>query len=240
MIFNEDYAKFYDMLYSDKDYTSECNFLEEVFKRYSKIPVRSILDVGCGTGNHAAELIKRGYDVVGVEPSEPMASFAVKKGIDVVLGKVLDLPNFNNKFDAVISMFTVIGYIHDTNELIDTFKWIRQHTNHLFIFDFWNGNAVLTQKPTIGKKRISDEYYRVKYPKLITNDHVVRVKQTIYDNSDNIIVEEEHVVRYYFPREIEHYLNDAGFRLIGLFPCWRLDRDIRDTDWDIVAVAEVI
>jgi len=238
MPFEDKYAEYYDIIYSDKDYSKECDFLEKVFTKYSKIPVNTIFDVGCGTGNHASELIKRGYNVLGLDPSEYMARFALQRGVNVIVGRPLDFPKFKVKFDIVISMFTVIGYILDTNELIETFKWIREHTKQLFIFDFWNGLAVIKHRPIFGVKNV-DNIIRYKYPSLDAKNHLVKVKHKIYDKSE-LAVEEEHVVRFYFPKEIEHYLNDAGFRLLGLFPCWDLERDITEDDWDIVAVAEVI
>ncbi|RLI75705.1 hypothetical protein DRO97_02625 [Archaeoglobales archaeon] len=238
MPFEDTYAEYYDIIYSDKDYTKECDFLEEVFTKYSKIPVNTILDVGCGTGNHAKELINRGYTVTGIEPSYAMAKLAICKGVNVILGKPLDFPNFNKKFDAVISMFTVIGYIHDTDELIETFKWIGNNTRQLFIFDFWNGLAVIKHRPLFGVKSVNN-IIRYKYPKLDAKNHLVKVKHKIYDRA-KLVTEEEHVVRFYFPKEIEHYLNEAGFKLLGLFPCWDLERVITEEDWDIVAVAEVV
>jgi predicted TPR repeat methyltransferase len=51
MVFGN-YARFYDNLYSDKDYAAECRYLEKLFRRHSGRGVRSILDLGCGTGNH--------------------------------------------------------------------------------------------------------------------------------------------------------------------------------------------
>ncbi len=39
-------------------------------------PVRTVLDLGCGTGAHAVRLAQRGYEVVGVDVSEDMLRFA--------------------------------------------------------------------------------------------------------------------------------------------------------------------
>ena len=52
MVFDR-YARFYDVLYRDKDYAAECRYLERIFDRHSPRRVRSVLDLGCGTGGHA-------------------------------------------------------------------------------------------------------------------------------------------------------------------------------------------
>ena len=60
MIYNK-YGRYYDLIYSGKDYSAECDYVEECIRCFSVIPVGRILDVGCGTGSHAVILAKRGY-----------------------------------------------------------------------------------------------------------------------------------------------------------------------------------
>ena len=70
------YAEHYDLFYQHKDYEAECSFLEAVFQRFAGQPVRSILDLGCGTGGHALRLAQRGYVVTGVDRSAAMLAEA--------------------------------------------------------------------------------------------------------------------------------------------------------------------
>ena len=53
-LFGKEYADQYDLLYGDKDYEAECDLLEKVFRLYSSAPVKTILDLGCGTGNQTS------------------------------------------------------------------------------------------------------------------------------------------------------------------------------------------
>lgn len=45
MNYNRKYSEYYDLFNQGKDYSKECNFLEEVFKKYSKIQIKNILDL---------------------------------------------------------------------------------------------------------------------------------------------------------------------------------------------------
>ena len=72
------YADSYDLFYQDKDYAEETRQIESIFKTYNTT-VHSILDLGCGTGNHAFPLAQRGYEVVGVDRSAHMLARARSK-----------------------------------------------------------------------------------------------------------------------------------------------------------------
>ena len=78
-VFGKEYADQYDTFYHDKNYEAECDMIEEVFRSYAGKPVKSILDLGCGTGNHALSLARRGYQVTGVDSSHEMITQAKAK-----------------------------------------------------------------------------------------------------------------------------------------------------------------
>ena len=73
--FGTDYAQQYDVLYQDKDYDAETDLLERVFAAHG-LAGNAILDLGCGTGQHALRLARRGYEVTGVDRSPEMLSIA--------------------------------------------------------------------------------------------------------------------------------------------------------------------
>lgn len=75
----KEYAEYYDLMYKDKDYEKEVDFIEEVLRKYSKFSVKKILDAGCGTGGHAIPLAKRGYEVVGFDSLKSMIKKAREK-----------------------------------------------------------------------------------------------------------------------------------------------------------------
>lgn len=62
--FFTNYAKKYDTEVYTKGTIGEVDFIE---KELGFDKTKKILDVGCGTGRHAIELTKRGYNVIGVE-----------------------------------------------------------------------------------------------------------------------------------------------------------------------------
>ena len=71
----EKYSAFYDLLYRDKDYAAEADY---VAKRIRSIlpQARSLLEFGSGTGRHGRLLAAMGFDVHGIEQSREMVSVA--------------------------------------------------------------------------------------------------------------------------------------------------------------------
>lgn len=73
------YGIYYDLIYSMKNYVAECEAIEDYFIKFSKRKVRSILDLGCGTGTHCILFAKKGYEISGVDLSEVMITQAIEK-----------------------------------------------------------------------------------------------------------------------------------------------------------------
>lgn len=81
-------------------------------------PFARILDVGCGFGRHSIELARRGYDVVGIDPSPAMIAAAQEKAERA--GVKIDFRREHGEmfvtktlFYAAICLFTSLGQIGD-------------------------------------------------------------------------------------------------------------------------------
>jgi len=248
------YAQFYDALYQDKDYPAECDFLEQIFVRYASTPVRTILDLGCGTGSHAFLLAQRGYEVMGIDRSEEMLAAARAKVTPVLersnaptfqCGDIRNL-DLGRTFDAVIAMFAVVSYMITNADLLATLRAARQHLAHggLFVFDAWFGPAVLAERPTDRYKIIQTNDARIMrfaHPELNLLQHTVNVHYKILRlKGDRVVaeVDETHPMRFLFPQEVVHYLEEAGFRVKRICPFLQLDDDLSEQDWNLAVVAK--
>lgn len=111
MVF-KDYAKYYNLLYSDKDYKKETDYIESLIRRYLPDNNNLVLDAGCGTGKHAILLAERGYHVTGIDRSEEMIGIADENRNDNSDFHVMDITHFelDTRFDVVISLFHVASY----------------------------------------------------------------------------------------------------------------------------------
>ena len=247
------YGEYYDILYADKDYERECDFLEDVFRRYSKSEIKTILDAGCGTGGHALFLAKRGYEVTGIDASEVMISIAKEKArrnktnVDFHVMDLREL-QLNKRFDACICMFAVMDYLIENRHIQKALSNIRKHLKDgsLFTFDFWYGPAVLSILPSERVKIMEKGGIRVirfAEPHLDVLHHICKVNYYLIATKGNLIVDEvneKHVVRFFFPEEIRHYLEEGGFKLLKLCSFLNLDVEPSENIWNAVAISQAI
>jgi len=150
-IFESDYADTYDIVYRDKDYAREVEAIGHLFERHRTGAIKSVLDLGCGTGRHAILLARSDLDVVGVDQSDAMLDHARKLAQEGKPGNSLtflkgDVRDFDagNTFDAALMMFNVLGYMTSNDDLLAALRSVRRHVRDggLFVFDIWYGPAV--------------------------------------------------------------------------------------------------
>ena len=252
MNFEEKLAQIYDLIYRDKNYEKECDFIEEIFKKYSGRPIKTILDIGCGTGGHAIPLVGKGYNVLGIDISESMVGKAKEKSKNIANldFHVMDMRNFrlDKKFDACIVMFAVMGYMVKNSDIIKALDNIHKHLkpNGIFLFDVWNGLAVMKIPPEQRIKEVENDkikVVRIATPNLKSSDHICEVnyKLFILDKKTNTFneINEKHIIRFYFPQKIKYYLENAGFEVLKICPFLELNGKVDENIWNIAIVAKV-
>jgi len=250
--FGSIYAGCYDALYQEKDYEAECDLIERLFKTYGNWQTKSVLDLGCGTGNHALPLSMRGFEVVGVDRSDSMLAQARKKAAqslpavrDAFCKADIHSVDLGRQFDAALLMFAVLGYQLENAEVMAALRTARRHlrSGGLLLFDVWYGPAVLFQRPSERVKLIptSDgKILRVSSSDLDTRRHTCTVRYHVWRFAAECLLsetEEEHTVRYFFPLELNMFLDSTGFVLarLGAFP--EFDRDPCEKTWNVLCVA---
>ena len=68
---------YYNLFYKDKDYQLEAKYIHKKIQEY-KLNTNSILELGCGTGKHAINLAKYGYEILGIDKSVSMLKKTIK------------------------------------------------------------------------------------------------------------------------------------------------------------------
>ena len=253
--FGSIYADCYDALYREKDYEAECDLIERLFKTYGDGQIKNVLDLGCGTGNHALPLSMRGFEVIGIDRSESMLAQARKKAAqslpavrDAFCKADIHSVDLGRQFDAALLMFAVLGYQLENADVMAALRTARRHlrSGGLLLFDVWYGPAVLFQRPSERVKIIptSDgKILRVSSSELDTRGHTCTVRFHVWKFAAERLLsetEEEHTVRYFFPLELELFLESTGFNPVRLAAFPEFQRDADEKTWNVLAVARVV
>ena len=228
-----DYARYYNLLYRDKDYAGATAFVLEILQKHGCVP-RALLDLGCGTGRHAVEMAKRGVQVTGVDMSESMLDMGQKilsrldrQEIPAPLPELFQgdvrASRLGKQFDAVVSLFHVMSYQNTEDDALAVMETAKLHLKPggLFFFDFWHGPGVLRDLPQRRERVLEDDtthIRRVAEPEHRVNDNVVAVNYTVnirdLKNGQTTELRESHSMRYWFLPELRYLAKRAGFRTI--------------------------
>jgi SAM-dependent methyltransferase len=248
----ENYAHYYDLLYQDKDYVGEVNFILKMLRFHAQ-NASEILELGCGTGAHAVLLAKQGYKIQGIDFSEEMIQRAnhrlqqlpseIINGVRFTLGDIQNT-RLNQKYDIALSLFHVFSYQINNNDLLTALATVKEHLQPggIFIFDVWYGPAVLSDRPTARIKRAENEQIkitRIAEPTLYPNENLVEINYQVFienkrkGTTDEF--QETHRMRYFFKPEIEFFLQQFDLRVISSRE-WISDRNPGLDTWGVYFV----
>ncbi|MGE4398259.1 MAG: class I SAM-dependent methyltransferase [Campylobacterales bacterium] len=243
------YAQYYNLLYADKDYEVEVDYIFSLAQKFCQMP-NSLLDIGCGTGKHAGLLQKKGISRVdGVDMSEGMLATAKINFPEIGFFQG-DARNFrlNKQYDVITSLFHVASYQSGNDDLINYLKTAKEHLGKdgIFIFDCWYGPSVLSNKPAVRVKRLENEsikVVRLAEPTMQANDNTVIVNYELIITDKvsckTTVINESHKMRYLFKPEIEYFMKEAGMELVG-FEEWMTGVEPDFDSWTAVFVGRVI
>ena len=238
----DEYSKYYDLLYKDKDYIAESKYISDLIKRFSPNS-KTVLELGCGTGKHALLLNQKGYEVFGIDLSQTMLDDAKKNGIDCTIG---DARTFraNKTFDTVLSLFHVASYQSSDEDLLDYFNTASLHLKpgDIFIFDCWYKPAVLAQLPEKRTKELENDDLKIKRfckPNHIKEKSIVEVNYDIEitDKKMNEIklISEKHTMRYFSTEDLQQFANEKNIELIHSEQ-WLTGKSPDESTWGVCFV----
>jgi ubiquinone/menaquinone biosynthesis C-methylase UbiE len=120
-------AKYYDLVYYNKNYKSEAERIISLIKKYKKSGGNELLEIASGTGKHL-QYLKSKFNCVGSDLNSDMINIAKKRvpGVDF---KIINMINFNihKQFDVILCLFSSIGYVKTYENLKKALKNFAHH-----------------------------------------------------------------------------------------------------------------
>jgi SAM-dependent methyltransferase len=134
----EAYAAFayaYDQALGERFFKAVRTLLDGQLRKHPT-PVKTHLDVACGTGLALEHFRKRGWQSVGVDASVEMLSIARARSPRLVAGDFRALP-FRGTFSRITCLYDSLNHIRESNELVAAFRAMRRlmSSDSLLMFD---------------------------------------------------------------------------------------------------------
>ena len=213
-------AGVYDRLTEDVGYERRADYLEKLFNK-SRIPVRTVLDLACGTGSITALLMERGYEMIAADASPDMLAAAREKtegkpGIaPVYLCQSMPELDLYGTVDAAVCCLDSLNYLTSPRDVQRTFQRL-----HLFIapggllaFDILSPSGLRDLDGQVFLDEREDVYcvWRADFEK---RSRICTYWMDIFTQREDGAWErgvEEHRERAYEVEEMRTWLMEAGF-----------------------------
>jgi SAM-dependent methyltransferase len=210
-------AHLYDLIYeaAGKDYAAESADLHDLISARNPTAA-SLLDVACGTGAHLAHL-RAWYDLAGVDVDPAMLAQARRRLPEAVPLVEADMRSFSlgRRFDAVICLFSSIGYMSSVSELESAVAAMAAHLDSggVLVLDGWvrpeawrepgTVHVDVVEQPELSVVRVSRSHRDGR----VTHLEMHHLVATL-DGVDHLV--DHHTLTLFAPGEYEAALARAG------------------------------
>ncbi|WP_394828372.1 class I SAM-dependent methyltransferase [Pendulispora albinea] len=212
-LFNDDFIRTMAKV-TDAQIAAEADFIEDSL---AVAKGAMVLDLACGTGRHAIELTRRGYQVVGYDLSLSMLARAADEAQDrnqklnFVQGDMREM-TFEETFDGIYSWNTSFGFFdEDRNAQVISRVHRALRKGGQFLLDVVNRDYISRQAPSLawfeGEGCVCMDEMTIDW---ITSR--MRIKRTMMMD-DGRSKEIEYSIRIYSLHELGKMLHDHGFRV---------------------------
>jgi len=215
-VFDEDYLRTLPFMRADQT-LREVEFISDALRI---APGSEILDIACGYGRHAIELVQRGYNVTGLDLSLPLLLRAADESkrralsVNFVHADMREMA-FEKQFDGAYSMLTSFGYFdEDTNLRVAERIGRALKPGARFLLDVVNRDYVVSDLPMrvwwegTGCVVLEEVDFNFHTSRIVTHRSIVF--------EDGRQLEQEISVRAYSLHEIGRLLRQAGFRVMDV------------------------
>lgn len=216
----------YDIAFADRDYKTECNFLEWCYKNLSAAASenKSLIELASGPASHAIEMAHRGWNCTISDRSENMLHYAKTKASQKNLN--LDslhcnISEFNSsiKYDMAVTLLEGISHITTNEGMVKHFKqvaeslkpggiYVIEATHPMYFFPDPEPNVWISEqngtRVEVAFGLPSDKYNSV------TQQWNITTKMKVTNDGKEYFFESANLVRWYLSQEIKALIELSG------------------------------
>lgn len=179
-----------------------------------------ILDIGCATGTGSIALMRRGFDVSGIDINTDMIQSACRRNPEPKTNArffAMDMMEISNNFaaasfDAVLCLGNTIAHLKDLNQIKMFLTQVQEllKPGALFIFQLVNYEKVLNEKlDRLPEIRSSRARFVRKYTHC--DDGYIRFETELYSSSEQVVYSDAVTLYPLTLRELKELLSGQKF-----------------------------
>ncbi len=245
------HAQYYDTIYAEKLYAQEAAVVDACLQKHASGKITRLLELACGTGRHAFELEKLGYQIMATDYSKDLLALAErnakeqKSKVDFRYQDMRELSLPDQPFDAAYCLFDSIGYVQSNEAIQKVLAGVHRHLRKdgLFIFEFWHAAAMLRNYEPRRERRWKTKFgelVRVSSTRLDVPKQLAEVAyefQELGADGHKETFSETQVNRYFLVQEMTLFLQSTEFEPLDWLTAYQPKQPITEDTWHILAIA---
>jgi SAM-dependent methyltransferase len=232
-----DSPRYYDIAFSYRDFAREVSVFNACIEKFSRTPVRRVLEICCGQAPHLEELHKQGFHYVGVDRSESMLERAREKAEEIGVRVELlqqDLTDFSLSDPADFAFVALASlYVTNNEELLAHFiamaralrpgalylmEWCVDFDPMVDVVDSWE-----VEREGI---RVQASYWSASVNR-VEQLYEDTLHLEIDEGGRHFVLEDKSLRRRIFPQEFLAFVRDhTDFEFLGWWNDWDLNQPI--------------
>jgi SAM-dependent methyltransferase len=214
-------AKYYDLSFSGGDNARRVEFITKTLKRFK---VKTVLELGCGTGLFLIPLKKKGFDIEGLDLSPSMLKEARKKDKSVRYYKK-DMSSFKiaKKYDAIICLSSSLVILPGYGAIEKTLRNSYKHLGNegILLLDLPNHEKEIREEHNTRER----ETHKFPGGRLDSVYFSYKKGNRWVEEWDGTVIKGKKVTKFkdvweelvFSPRKMEGIIRKGGFKILRLY-----------------------
>ncbi|MCB1179955.1 MAG: class I SAM-dependent methyltransferase [Leptospiraceae bacterium] len=224
---------YYEIERPGRSFSNEIDFLSSIFQKYK---LKSLIDIGCGSGEHVNSLKLAGYSVNGIDPSKEMLSVAKKRYPNCEFSEGF-LQDFKAKTqqDGIFCLFGTFNYLVTNEEIQKSLINLKGNlkSGGIMVLEVWNSLPInkIKRKPIspVSVSKIGNVLLKRNRGFKISNkgssDDIQDVVEVNFIfHLDEKVIKDKHIMRVFSLEEMKSFLEKAKFEILNIYGGFQMEK----------------
>lgn len=220
-----DYAFLYDIIFRSRNTEGEISYLDNVYDNLIEKSSPSIIDMGCGTGEHIEMMTDYGYNCIGIDLSFEMIKLSLLKILDNDSARVLHADdkyfNLDSPADGCFSVFSTFNHKLKRGTALEALRSYAQNLckGGIFVLDVISPEKYRENMKRREEEPIKGRHYEADISTSLSDSNIADVRENYHvrvNKYHEIEFTNDYKFRIYSKDELIDLLKESGYEIIDV------------------------